>query len=56
MGRTLMTAFARQLHGQAEITPNEWGGLTARLVFPVPDIDTETGQQASKPKRNRAAA
>ena len=56
VGRTLMTAFARQLHGQAEITPNEWGGLTARLVFPVPDIDTETGQQASKPKRNRAAA
>jgi len=55
VGRTLMTAFARQLHGRAEILPNEWGGCTARLTFPTPDINA--GQAGSaKPKRNRAAA
>ena len=55
VGRTLMTAFARQLHGRTEIVANEWGGCTARLTFPTPDIDA--GQPGSvKPKRNRAAA
>ena len=55
VGRTLMTAFARQLHGRAEILPNEWGGCTARLTFPTPDINAgQTG--SAKPKRNRAAA
>ncbi|HEY5409933.1 MAG TPA: histidine kinase dimerization/phosphoacceptor domain -containing protein [Caulobacteraceae bacterium] len=55
VGRTLMTAFARQLHGRTEIVGNEWGGCTARLTFPTPDIDA--GQSGpAKPKRNRAAA
>ena len=55
VGRTLMTAFARQLHGRTETFTNEWGGCTARLTFPTPDINA--GQSGSaKPKRNRAAA
>jgi two-component sensor histidine kinase len=36
VGRTLMTAFARQLRGRAEIGPAEGGGTLARLIFPVP--------------------
>jgi len=37
VGRTLMTAFARQLRGRAEFEPNEEGGLTVRLTFPTPE-------------------
>ncbi|MES2034288.1 MAG: sensor histidine kinase [Pseudomonadota bacterium] len=37
VGRTLMTAFARQLRGKATLEPNDQGGLTARLVFPTPE-------------------
>ncbi|MFZ5668409.1 MAG: sensor histidine kinase [Pseudomonadota bacterium] len=37
VGRTLMTAFARQLRGRASLEPNDQGGLTARLVFPMPE-------------------
>jgi two-component sensor histidine kinase len=37
VGRTLMTAFARQLRGEATFCANPAGGLTARLVFPTPD-------------------
>ena len=36
VGRTLMTAFARQLRGRAELVRNESGGVTARLFFPTP--------------------
>jgi len=32
-----MTAFARQLRGRASLEPNALGGLTARLVFPMPE-------------------
>ena len=35
VGRTLMTAFARQLRGQTELVRNAQGGITARLVFPL---------------------
>ncbi len=38
VGRTLMTAFARQLRGQVEIGPNALGGVTARLTFPAPQL------------------
>lgn len=55
VGRTLMTAFARQLHGRSEIVGNAWGGCTARLTFPTPEIEGGDGGQA-KAKRNRAAA
>jgi two-component sensor histidine kinase len=37
VGRTLMTAFARQLRGKASLERNELGGLTARLIFPTPE-------------------
>ena len=37
VGRTLMTAFARQLRGEATFKANSGGGLTARLTFPLPD-------------------
>jgi two-component sensor histidine kinase len=52
VGRTLMTAFARQLRGRADIAPNARGGITARLVFPAPE-----GQIQAKPPRktNQAA-
>ncbi|WP_309606658.1 sensor histidine kinase [Phenylobacterium sp.] len=36
VGRTLMTAFARQLRGRSELTRNAAGGITARLLFPTP--------------------
>jgi len=53
VGRTLMTAFARQLRGRSELVRNAEGGLTARLVFPTPALDDglepplETGNQAA---------
>jgi two-component sensor histidine kinase len=37
VGRTLMEAFARQLRGRTEITPNVAGGVTVRLMFPAPE-------------------
>ncbi|MGI9170444.1 MAG: sensor histidine kinase [Caulobacteraceae bacterium] len=39
VGRTLMTAFARQLRGEVDFSPNPDGGLTARLTFPNPGAD-----------------
>jgi two-component sensor histidine kinase len=38
VGRTLMTAFARQLRGKMAFTPGAGGGVTASLTFPVPDV------------------
>ncbi|MBI1198795.1 MAG: sensor histidine kinase [Phenylobacterium sp.] len=52
VGRTLMTAFARQLRGRAELVRNSDGGVTARLVFPTPSA--EPAPRATR--RNRAAA
>ena len=39
VGRTLMTAFARQLRGRTELVRNESGGVTVRLVFPTPGME-----------------
>lgn len=36
VGRTLMTAFARQLRGQVKFDASPMGGLLVRLVFPTP--------------------
>ena len=36
VGRTLMTAFARQLRGRADVEPMPDGGMTSRLTFPTP--------------------
>ena len=51
VGRTLMTAFARQLRGRTELVRNSQGGITARLLFPTPSVDavepTTAGNQAA---------
>jgi two-component sensor histidine kinase len=39
VGRTLMTAFARQLRGEVDFAPNDQGGMTTRLLFPTPALD-----------------
>jgi two-component sensor histidine kinase len=36
VGRTLMTAFARQLRGKVSFESHEPRGLTVRLIFPTP--------------------
>ena len=55
VGRTLMTAFARQLRGRIELGPNPDGGVTVRLIFPNPAADPGAPIKA-KAKRNRTAA
>ncbi|MEO8115007.1 MAG: sensor histidine kinase [Phenylobacterium sp.] len=51
VGRTLMTAFARQLRGRAELIRNAKGGITARLIFPTPTAaphpELHAGNQAA---------
>lgn len=56
VGRTLMTAFARQLRGRAELVRNGRGGVTARLVFPTPAADLPHGAASGGPAGNQAAA
>ena len=41
VGRTLMTAFARQLRGRAEIVEGASGGVLARLIFPTPEASDQ---------------
>jgi two-component sensor histidine kinase len=58
VGRTLMTAFARQLRGRAELFRNGGGGVTARLIFPTPaaeDLPPE-GAAPEGDRGNQAAA
>ncbi|HLZ75244.1 sensor histidine kinase [Phenylobacterium sp.] len=53
VGRVLMTAFARQLRGRADLVRNAQGGVTARLIFPTPAAslpqpdETSAGNQAA---------
>ncbi len=60
VGRTLMSAFARQLRGRMEILPNDHGGMTARLVFPTPTIEAPPVRRSpasrSRGKGNDVAA
>nr|WP_300573930.1 sensor histidine kinase [Phenylobacterium sp.] len=51
VGRTLMTAFARQLRGRNEVLRNASGGMTVRLVFPIP-----ASEHAAPHAGNQAAA
>ena len=37
VGRTLMTAYARQLRGRSEIDTDPSGARAARLIFPLPE-------------------
>jgi len=53
VGRTLMTAFARQLRGRAEVVRNTAGGVTARLIFPTPSV---VGAESDPAAGNQAAA
>jgi two-component sensor histidine kinase len=53
VGRTLMTAFARQLRGRAELARNASGGVTARLLFPTPSVETAVSPTSAG---NQAAA
>jgi len=55
VGRTLMTAFARQLRGRMELGPNADGGVTARLIFPTPAAEGGSTPRG-RIKRNRTAA
>jgi two-component sensor histidine kinase len=55
VGRTLMSAFARQLRGRAEIGPGAARGVTARLVFPAPEAASNSSGQ-EPPPGNQAAA
>ena len=41
VGRTLMTAFARQLRGRTEFRRSEGGGVSVLLAFPLPEPMTE---------------
>jgi two-component sensor histidine kinase len=47
VGRTLMTAFARQLRGEVAFAANDDGGLTARLTFPArpPGADRKIAEE-----------
>ena len=40
VGRTLMSAFAKQLRGEAELKPAPGGGALARMVFATPEAVT----------------
>ncbi|MGZ6020118.1 MAG: sensor histidine kinase PhyK [Phenylobacterium sp.] len=54
VGRVLMTAFARQLRGRADLVRNVEGGVTARLIFPTPAADQPHPDEQSA--GNQAAA
>ena len=62
VGRTLMTAFARQLRGRAEIETIPDGGTVARLIFPIPEPDGHGESEPDAPparfasEGNQAAA
>ncbi len=55
VGRTLMTAFGRQLRGRSEMVRNEKGGITARLIFPTP-LEEHANRRAGTPARGNQAA
>ena len=46
VGRTLMTAFARQLRGTVKFDASPMGGLLVRLVFPTPQALPPAQHQA----------
>jgi two-component sensor histidine kinase len=56
VGRTLMTAFARQLRGRAEMVPGRERGVTVRLIFPAPEAITSPPPDPELSGGNQAAA
>jgi two-component sensor histidine kinase len=55
LGRTSMTAFARQLRGDTEVTRSESGGVRVRLTFPTPEVAL-AGLTDSAGRRNQVTA
>ncbi|MBN8553078.1 MAG: sensor histidine kinase [Caulobacterales bacterium] len=55
LGRTLMTAFSRQLRGETEILESPSGGVLARLTFPTPEVSLELLTDSAG-RRNRRVA
>ena len=53
VGRTLMSAYARQLRGEATFEPNPGGGMTAKITFPIPE-SMDDKVNAHEPERVRA--
>ena len=53
VGRTLMSAYARQLRGEATFKANPGGGMTARVSFPIPE-SLERRTLDHEPERVRA--
>lgn len=47
LGRTLMTAFARQLRGESEVVAAASGGVLARLSFPAIDAGAQGEESAA---------
>jgi two-component sensor histidine kinase len=56
LGRTLMTAFARQLRGSSDISSARSGGTIARLAFPAADAAAPESPPAADAQGNPAAA
>jgi two-component sensor histidine kinase len=58
VGRVLMTAFARQLRGKMDLSLNDKGGVTARLLFPTPAARVAPNAPSAKSptRRNRPRA
>ncbi|QQQ20104.1 sensor histidine kinase [Brevundimonas vitis] len=44
VGRTLMGAFAKQLRGEADLTPAPGGGTIARMTFATPEATRPPGE------------
>jgi two-component sensor histidine kinase len=55
LGRTLMTAFARQLRGETQILESSGGGVLARLTFPTPEVSLEMLTDSSGRRNQRVA-
>ena len=55
VGRTLMTAFARQLRGEVSFRGQPGGGLMVRLEFPTPEFEPGGSTSPDRPAGDDAA-
>lgn len=55
LGRTLMTAFSRQLRGTTEVLESPIGGVLARLTFPTPEVSLEMLTDSAGRRNQRVA-
>jgi two-component sensor histidine kinase len=56
VGRVLMSAFARQLRGKMDLSLNDQGGVTTRLMFPTPSAKRPSEVRSARSERNRPPA